>query len=660
MKTTLLLSATLAAGGYFGARALRSSGSASAPEAKPTLSPQNAGLPNNPADKPLRKLPRPEFDAVLAAEGPEQLASLVKWLPDADAGEMNVMAAAMEEKKRLFSTLWQVFAYRWAEVAPEDALAFARPKSLEQVKDYAGFKKEISYTMHIPLVDVYQALLGIDVEAALLRLAQEPGAILNQLLRVLLHSVEQPRREAWAAANAHLPEAALWAARPETQPVAARHRSRYEVSEAVTALRAMLQSKDIAGCRAKLDAMPMNYHRSLVEMDYVAALAEQKSPAEAAQWAAANLKGLAKMQAIALAAKALSKTDPLAALKMLRDHKVPDFGQTQIGITVAQSQAGGTTTSYRGSDRTALVDTVRAAAKADPQAALDYLLTAGGVLTRDMQLRYVDNDDTTNNGSLGRGIFKEWAAKDANAAAAWLAKQQSSAGLSEMVPLVAGPLLSQGGEQGRTFIQNLPQGSFRHEMVRYAAAQWAQTDTVSALQWAADQGGQSALESTYRELAGKNAVVASEHFAALPPEAQASQLARVTEKLGEQKPQNLPQFLSTLTTEQQAAVDLRKPITSFAQQNVEQASAWVNGMAPGSLKDSGISGLVDYLLKAKQPDPEAAAHWAAASSVPEDASRRLARVAAAWQKVNPAGTADAIRASALPPAVQEQLIGHLK
>ncbi len=597
---------------------------------------------------------------MVAAKHPEQLPLLVQWLWDAEAAELSLMAAALEEKKLLHGALWQALALRWAEVAPEDALAFARSKSLEQVKDYAGFKEEVRYTIYLPIQDLYTALLSLDLEAALLRLAEEPGAILNQLLRQLLHSVEQPRREAWADANAHLPEAALWAAQPASaQAAQAKRRSRYDVSEEVKALRDMLRNKDLAGCRAKLDAMPINYHRSLVEMDYVAALAEQKSPAEAAQWAAANLLGLAKMQAIALAAKALSKTNPLAALKMLRDYKVPDFGQVQIGITEARGQSG-TTTSYRGSDRAMLTETVKAAAKADPQAALDYLLTAGGILPRDMSLRYVDNDDNTNNGSLGRAIMKEWAAKDANAAAAWLAKQQPSAGLSEMVPLVAGPLLSQGAEQGRTFIQNLSQGSFRDDMVRAAAAQWAQTDTVTALQWAADHGGPAALEGAYRDLAGKNAVLASEHFASLPPETQAAQLARVTDKLGEQKPQNLPQFIATLTPEQQTAVDLRQPVTNYAKQNIEQASAWVNGMEPGPLKDSGISGLVDYLITAKQPDPEAAAHWAAASSVPEDAARRLGRVAEAWQKMNPAGAADAIRSSALPPAVQQQLIGLLK
>lgn len=647
MKTTLLLSALLAAGGYYGVRAFRSGVPAGQREQTVQPSVPVTGETPEPAEKEAApRLPRPEFDAVVAAEPLAQLPLLVQWLRDAEAGELKLMAEALDEKQRLSGGFWQALAWRWAEVAPDDALAFARLKSLEYVKDYRGFNKEIAYMIRLHIMDVYNVLLSLDVEAALQRLAQEPGAILNQLLRQLM-SVEQPRREAWAAANAHLPEAALWAAVPAAaQPVLAKPYDRYGVSDEVTALRAMLIGKDLAGCRAKLDAMPMNYHRSLVEMDYAAALAEQKSPAEAVQWATANLKGLAKMQALALAAKVLSRTDPLAALKILRDNKVPDFGQSQIGITVEQSQM--------------LPDTVKAAAKSDPQAAMDYLLTAGGILPRDMQLRYVDNDDTTNYGSLGRAIFKDWAAKDANAAAAWLAKQQSSTGLSEMVPLLAGPLLTQGAEQGRAFIQNLPQGSFRSEMVRYAAAQWAQTDTVTALQWAADQGGQAVLESTYGELAGKNATLASEHFASLPPEAQASQLPRVTEKLGEQKPQQLPQFIDTLTPEQQAAVDLRQPITSFAQQNIEQASAWVKALTPGPLRDSGISGLVDYLIQGKQPDPEAAAHWAAASSVPEDAFRRLGRVAEAWQKLNPKGTADAIRASTLPPAVQQELIGLLK
>jgi hypothetical protein len=282
-----------------------------------------------------------------------------------------------------------------------------------------------------------------------------------------------------------------------------------------------------------------------------------------------------------------------------------------------------------------------------------------------MQSRYVDDNDTTNNGSLGRSIYREWVASDPRAAASWLAAQPSSKGLAEMLPVLAGPLSAQNGAEGRAFVLSLPQGQVRQELIGYAAAEWAvaapdELGGGEALQWAASAGGAAALSAAFQELTRKNAEVASQNFSLLPPETQAERLQSLTDALGTQKPQALPQLYAGLPEEMRAEVNLRDALTSLAKQNVEQASAWLNEIPSGKARDTGISGLVDYLINAPQPDPEAAAHWAAASADPAAQGRRLQRVAEAWQMQNPAGAAAAIQSSRLAEPVRQQLLGYLK
>ena len=92
---------------------------------------------------------------------------------------------------------------------------------------------------------------------------------------------------------------------------------------------------------------------------------------------------------------------------------------------------------------------------------------------------------------------------------------------------------------------------------------------------------------------------------------------------------------------------------------VAAASEWVTTLPPTYAKDTDISGLVDYLIKqSSDPDPEAAAHWAAASVDPEGRGRRLQRVGEAWFKRDPAGAAAAIEASTLPADVKQTLLNH--
>lgn len=668
MKTTAILTLALGLAGFGAGRWFWPAAHRTGP---PAASETAGGNPAKTAAAPVpaeafSSGPRPSADGVLQATEGEQLILLLRWLPGTTAGEVAEMASNLKERHLLQGGIWTALAARWVEVDPETALEFARTESAETLKHYQrGELRNMSVRIHS--LDVYQSLLELNPDQAMASLPLEPSAILNQLLRQLTRSVAKEKREAWAAANASLPESKLWAADPEAEarekaPKPARRGDLYSLTPEAEAIKALIDAKDLAGSRAKIDAMPPNFQRAMLELDYARALAAWQSPQAAADWASKNLNGLARAQAITLAAQELSKTDPAKALAMLRDHKIPDLGHNLVGVIEVRTQGTSTTGNRRHADLGAMQAVVSAAAKTDPRAAMDYLLTAGGILPRDLQMRYVDNDDTTNNGSLGRSIFRQWAASDPRAAASWLAAQPSTKGLAEMLPLAAGPLGTQTGPESRSFVLDLPQGPVRQGLIGFAAAEWAMagTDGADALQWAANAGGATGLSAAFQELTQKNAEVASQHFSMLPPETQAERLQSLTDALGQQKPQALPQLYAGLPEDMRSDVNLREALTSLAKLNVEQASGWLNEIPSGKARDTGISGLVDYLIKAPQPDPEAAAHWAAASADPEAQGRRLQRVAEAWQKQDPSGAAAAIRSSNLAEPVRQQLLGFLK
>ncbi|RYD35680.1 MAG: hypothetical protein EOP86_07845 [Verrucomicrobiaceae bacterium] len=612
--------------------------------------------------------PRPSKEDVLGAGDEKRLGLLLRWLAGATAGEVAEMASALEAAYYLDGGMWAAVAARWAEVDPDAAILYARRRSAEVLDDRDGASLR-GVNIRVKSLDVYKSLLRLNPELALAKLPEEPPKILDQLLRQLKPYVEKTRRESWAAANARLAEASVWAAKPDEEAEAAR-RSRgmlnmHSLSPEAKAIQDLILAKDLAGGRVKIDAMPQTFQRAMLELDYAAALAAQKSPQEAADWAKANLKGLAKSQAIILAARELGKTDPMKALAMLRDNKIADLGTALVGVIEVKTSGSSSTGYRRNQDMGAMAEVISTAAKTDPKAAMDYLLSSGGILPRDMRMRYVDNDDRSNNGSLGRAIYKQWVESDPRAAALWLAGQPSSSkGLAEMLPLVAGPLSARDGAEGRAFVLSLPQGPVRQELIGYAAAEWAMAGdggdgAGDALQWAANAGGAPALSAAFEELIQKNAEVAGQNFSLLPPETQAVRLQSLTDALGRQKPQALPQLYASLPQEVRTEVDLRNALTSLAKQNVEQASAWLDGIPGGKARDSGISGLVDYLISAPQPDPEAAAHWAAASADPAAHDRRLQRVAEAWKKQDPTGAAAAIQSSGLAEPVRQQLLGYL-
>ncbi len=86
---------------------------------------------------------------------------------------------------------------------------------------------------------------------------------------------------------------------------------------------------------------------------------------------------------------------------------------------------------------------------------------------------------------------------------------------------------------------------------------------------------------------------------------------------------------------------------------------WITSLPATEAKDTAISGLVDYLItESSEPDPLAAAHWAAASIDPAGRDRRVQRVAEAWFRRDPQGAPAAIAGSGLPSEIKQSLLDH--
>jgi hypothetical protein len=619
---------------------------------------------------------RPTLEEIKAASANERMLLLVKWLPDATAEEIRELVAkgpedkANEHQAKYRWPRWMLdpeqrsyFALilaRWIQVDLDGALAHCRPtdeeveglKSLQNLNGNSIFRDD--------LVQLYEALLKEDLATALARLPEETGRSLANLLTGLRSLVEPARRTMWAEEHAALPEASLWKPTPAelaAQKTSAKPPRPYGLlSERAEEVKQLL-SKDLDAARAKLDAMPKGRERAMLDRDYVKALATQKSPEEAVRWAKENLKGLAKMEGLMAVAQQLSSTDPMKAFAILRDGKVTDLVGNRLGVVSVHTKEG-SMTSYTGEQKDVFGEVARAAAKQDPKGVLDYLHAAGAVLPRDLRQRYVDRDDQENNGSLARGVYREWAKRDAKSAAAWLAAHPSFAGGSELAGIVAEPLLAANPAEARDFIANFPAGKSREQLAQHAAAAWAATEPELALQWAADLGGASLLSETYRTLAAKNPATAAAHFDALPQAVQDQELKNVV-KVVSQAPGNLPTLTQSFTQEQHDAADYKMAVTSYAAENVEQASAWLNSLPDSKGKDRGVSGLVDYLIQHRNPDFVAAAHWAFSSADAEAQGRRLERVADAWKKQDAAGAAEAARQSNLPEAAKIQLLNLL-
>lgn len=98
---------------------------------------------------------------------------------------------------------------------------------------------------------------------------------------------------------------------------------------------------------------------------------------------------------------------------------------------------------------------------------------------------------------------------------------------------------------------------------------------------------------------------------------------------------------------------------AYARLYPQAASEWIAALPASEAKDTAISGLVDYLItESSEPDPLAAAHWAAASLDPGGRDQRLQRVAEAWFRRDPLGARTAIAGSGLPSTIKQSLLNH--
>lgn len=289
MKLSFLLAAALGVGGYAITRSLvkpppsptSAATAASTPDqnAGPSAAPAPGSSPG--AASPARpKGPRPTFEQLIQAPPDQRLDLVILWLPDAPAVEVEALTNAWGETIDSTEGLWEALVSRWVAVDPAAALAHAREHSLKALPKSFANRPANRATFHVRSVPAYKAYLQLNLEDALTRLADEPVPLLGQLLQQLLFSVEEPRRLAWAAAHAALPDSRLWVPKPQPVTITRPGRPLHGFSTKGEAIKFKLANTDLAGGRKDIDALPQNHERALLEMEYVGALAK-KSPAEA-------------------------------------------------------------------------------------------------------------------------------------------------------------------------------------------------------------------------------------------------------------------------------------------------------------------------------------------------------------------------------------------
>ncbi len=642
-------------------------------------------------------MPRPALEELRAAPEADRLRLLVRLLPEAGAAEIAALAGEWFSEKSLIGSgneVWQVLVQRWVEVDAAAALAHARliSRGVASLSGMGG--NSLNTNITTPLHYAYRALGRHNPELAFAFLEGETGHAVN-LIAEVQRGAGAEKTKAWALS---LPDRADLAflrkeeakARPDLSdpakavgaltPGELKNQGGFLAGEwakkdpaaalawanglesgkvrtdAWAAIATTLLEKDPAAALKVLESMPPTAARSKLGAAYVGALAKT-DPAAAWKYLEANLKGVARLQGIATLAAAKSATDPAGALKMLREHGIGDLNRSSLMKTRVNSPGMSSVGFYSGTDFVGEV--LKAAAVKDPAGVMQLLAETGSIHKDRAREDPFSGEGPQSEGYLARSLFKEWAAKDPAAAARWTASQAFGEAMRELAISAATPWFAADPAAVRAFAASLPEGAGRNDFIRTTASLMAENDPAGALTWTAQAGGAEALGSVFQSITQSNPELAATHFAAMPPEVQAARMQELTDILGKRAPGAAVGFYQSLPPEQQASVKLYDTTVSFARQDPKAASEWVTTLPPTMAKDTAISGLVDYLIKqSSDPDPEAAAHWAAASVDPDGRGRRLGRVGEAWFKRDPAGAAAAIEASALPADVKQTLLNH--
>lgn len=656
------------------------------PATAPSASEASEARPN-PVPRPL---PRPSLDEVKATAPDDRMRLLVRWLPEATAGDIAALAEDwFANSSDSGPPEWQALCGRWVEVDPGAAVAFGKRYTDRFMKMF-GPGHGLDGLVTAPLHAVYRSWGRVDPEAALAALAREDPKYRRPMSMVLNAMVGEEMARAWALAHPELPEFADWRmekhsagpdlsdpakAAAEFSPKSSHHQAYHIASawakqdpdaaqawarglsnprhhqRAMQAVLDVLLGTDPARARPLIDEMPHGLTRAQVEARYTAGLAKN-DPQAALRHATGTMHGVARLDAIAGIAAIQSQTDPLGALRLLQEHGIGALdrgGLNRLHVDGPGSRMSGN------SGTNPLHDVLRAAAPLDPAGVMQ-LMTETGFIA----LKTSDAGIEDGSGTLARTLFAEWAARDLPAATQWLSQQPDQAGTAALLKNVTDRWPPQDLAGLQQFATQLPAGAARDQAVAAAAHRLAGHDPSGALAWATQNGGEPALSATFRHLAEIDARAAIHHFhESLPPETQYGQRQHLTDQLARRSPVEAIDFFETLPPDQQSGVKLYDTSMAYARLDPQAASEWIAALPATEAKDTAISGLVDYLItESSEPDPLAAAHWAAASLDPGGRDQQLQRISEAWFRRDPQGARAAIAGSGLPPAIKQSLLSH--
>jgi hypothetical protein len=642
-------------------------------------------LPKPPEGSPAAP---PSLAELKAASREDRLRLLVRWLPGADSADIAALAEEWYSKPTgSGDEVWQTLVMAWLESDPGPALDFSR-------KITKAFLATLSDgNAMTPLDYAYQALGRVNPELALARLIEESPLLLKRVATGFQTSLGPEKMRAWAESVPGHPElaflrnpensnifldltdpakaaASLTAAQRKTQleSVAAAWAEKdpdaaiawvksmedaFQKSKGLAAIASALAKSNPARALELMASMPASPLLAKAGTDYVAALAKN-DPEVAKAYLEAHLKGTNRLQGIAAIAAGQASTDPAGALRLLRENGIGDLSQTLSSMASVQSPSMRSFGAFVGADFAG--DALKTIASTDPSGALQLLADTGSFV----QSSSDRSDLLTGQLDMPRTLFQDWAGKDPAAAARWAAGAATAEGSQrELLQAATGPWFAKDPAGAQAFAAALPESPGKDGMIRSLVELMSATDPAGALTWAGKNAGPDTFSTVCGYMAKAHPGETAAQFASLPPEQQSASMQALTDSLSQRSAAAALNFYQSLPSEQQATVKLRDTAMAYARQDPQAASEWITTLPPTNAKDTAISGLVDYLItQSADPDPESAAHWAAASIDQAGRGRRLERVAEAWFELNPAGAAAAISASNLPSDVKQTLLSH--
>ena len=615
--------------------------------------------------------PRPDDAAVLTAHGGSRLRLLLAWLPGAGEDELLRMADALTSPPQDENLSIRLLMARWAEVNPAAMLAWARTQRGENYGSGFYVSNAIESWARVDFDGAWSAAchgLPATKTAALLGLTvMNPGKCLD-LLRAdpsLMDSGDSWTTDPFGSGFTGMEkvlkrlaakEPAAVAALLDSGPAARMHRFADSIALAWA-------KSDPAAAVAWMQRLDPGVRAASLEeaAKWIAGHAPEQLPALLESLPAGRIRSVAAAEGFSR----LASTDPAAARRQLDAMPASPSRQFCRGLLMKEL--------LRTGDE---AGAIALASQIGWQLQAEWSPATEQTVARNMTTLNGGNDASEAIESALQKLMGRVIARSPQEAAALLAKSGS---ISEILTeenisnhaALASALLAQGNEDAATNCQtvikvwaasdpaaaaawvtgNVHSSKERSVMMDNVLMKWA-ADPPAMLEWAAQMDA-GTLRDAWTMTANADFQYTMNHveqyMAAADTQACEYLLSRASFGDGD-----VSRILRLMPDDME--VSIQQPMQFWLNEQPDEAIAWASELPAGLRRTQASAGIVTHLNDAG--DHAGAFAWAA--TLPAEARAEiLTQALEPWGRADPDAAEAAIRASALPPEEQQQLLDSL-